>query len=394
VTAAPALDATPRPDALLASYVGFTFLAWYLNGLGAVLPPLRDEVGDWAGIYTLLPGAVLFAWGIVTVTRARVAPSGREPGIALGFVVLTASIVVMGITGWPLISVIGAVVAAIAAGHINRVLPGMLAAALHGGKVEPVMMRANAFSSVAAIAAPLFVGASLAVGAGWLAGFVIPIAIAALIVTRAARRTFPIEHTRQPVDLASPSPLPPLPPFREWWRECAVLGVSIVVEFCFSYFAVTYLKEEIGLSKSAAAAGGAAWGVGMAIGRFLFSVRRPPGSIVPSVVTVFAGFVLFWGLHSPATAIAGIAVAGLGASPLYPSRITILIERFPGAMHEGSKRAALAAGSALLVAPALRVSLRAVSDVRIAYLAVPALLAILLALATPRPTVSDTAPGV
>jgi hypothetical protein len=131
----------------------------------------------------------------------------------------------------------------------------------------------------------------------------------------------------------------------------------------------------------------------MAMGRFLFSVRRPPSSIVPSVVTIFAGFVLFWGLHSPATAIAGIGVAGLGASPLYPSRVTILIERFPGAMHEGSKRAALAAGSALLVAPALMVSLRAVSDVRIAYLAVPVLLAILLALASPRRQVSDTASG-
>ena len=71
---------------------------------------------------------------------------------------------------------------------------------------------------------------------------------------------------------------------------------AIVVEFCFSYFAVTYLNEEIGLSKAAAAAGGAAWGVGMAIGRFTFSVRRPPTSIVPSAVTILAGFVVFWGM--------------------------------------------------------------------------------------------------
>jgi hypothetical protein len=350
--------------------------------LGAVLPPLRDEVGDWAGIYTLLPGAVLFAWGIVTVARPPASPSGRAPGIAIGFVVLTASILVMGITGWPLISVVGAVGAAIAAGHINRVVPGVLASALPGAAVEPVMMRANAFSSVAGIAAPVFVGLSLALGAGWLAGFVIPIAIAALILTRAARQAPAIARREQPVDPA------PLPPFRQWWREYAVLTTSIVVEFCFAYFAVTYLREEIGLSKAAAAAGGAGWGVGMAIGRFLFSVRRPPASIVPSVAMIFAGFVLFWGLHSPVTAIVGIAVAGLGASPLYPSRITILIDRFPGATHEGSKRAALASGSALLAAPALMVTLRAASDVRIAYLAVPVLLAILLVLATPRQPVS------
>jgi hypothetical protein len=378
MTSEPAVDVPRRATALAAPYVGFTFLAWYLNGLGAVLPSLREDLGDWAGIYTLLPGGVLCGWGLVTVTRRRPIPSGREPGIALGFAVLTVSIVVMGITGWPLISVVGAVVAAIAAGHINRVLPGMLAVALRGEAVEPVMMRANAFSSVASIAAPLFVGASLALGAGWLAGFVIPIAIAAVLVTRTARRPFSIQSREQPIDLES------LPPFRQWWRDFAVLMVSIVVEFCFAYFAVTYLQEEIGLSKAAAAAGGAAWGVGMAVGRFVFSVRRAPASIVPSVVTIGAGFVLFWGPQSPATAIVGIAVAGLGASPLYPSRITNLIDRFPGAAHEGSKRAALASGSALLVAPALMVSLRAVGDVRSAYLAVPALLAILLVLALPR----------
>src|SRR5688500_1229015 len=60
VTAGSVVDSGRQPAALLAPYVGFTFLAWYLNGLGAVLPPLRDDVGDWAGIYTLLPGAVLF----------------------------------------------------------------------------------------------------------------------------------------------------------------------------------------------------------------------------------------------------------------------------------------------------------------------------------------------
>ena len=378
MTSESALDVKRRSDALLSSYLGFTFLAWYLNGLGAVLPALRDELGEWAGIYTLLPGAVLFAWGIVTVARQRTVSDGREPGIAVGFVVLTIAILAMGTTNWPLISVIGAVVAAIAAAHVNRVVPGMLATASLDGVVQPVMMRANAFSSVASIAAPLLVGASLALGAGWLAGFVIPIAIAAVIVTRAATQSPSIRRSEQPVDQA------PLPPFRQWWRECTVLSLSIVVEFCFSYFAVTYLQEEIGLTKSAAAAGGAAWGVGMAIGRFWFSVRRLPGSIVPSVVTIFAGFMLFWGLDSPAPAIVGIGVAGLGASPLYPSRITILIDRFPGAVHEGSKRAALATGSALLTAPALMVGLRAASDVRIAYLAVPVLLVILLVLATPR----------
>ena len=378
MTVAPARPASERSGALFASFVGFTFLAWYLNGFGAVLPPLRDELGGWAGLYALLPGAVLFTWGVITVARGSHATATRRaPGIAVGFAVLTVSICLMGITGWPAVSVVGAVAAAIAAGHVNRTLPGMLAVASSGRPVQPVMMRANGFSSVATIIAPLTVGASLAIGAGWLPGYVVPIAIGAVVVCAVALRTPRPEHTVEAGDRAS------LPPFRDWWRPCAVLGVCIVVEFCFSYFAVTYLYEERGLSKAAAAAGGAAWGIGMAIGRFGFSVREPPASIVPSAAVIFAGFVLFWGIPNSAVAIAGITVAGLGASPLYPSRITLLMERFPGATYEGSKRAALAAGAALLVAPALMVSLRAASDVRTAYLAVPVLLVLLVVLAMP-----------
>ena len=139
------------------------------------------------------------------------------------------------------------------------------------------------------------------------------------------------------------------------------------------------------MSKAAAAAGGAAWGVGMALGRFAFSVRPAPASVIPSAVVILLGFVLFWGVPNPAVAVIGLGIAGLGASPLYPSRIIVLMERFPGATHEGSKRAALAPGVALVVAPALMVSLRAVSDVRTAYLAVPVLVGVLVALAWPGP---------
>jgi MFS family permease len=87
-------------------------------------------------------------------------------------------------------------------------------------------------------------------------------------------------------------------------------------------------------------------------------------------------------------AIAGIGIAGLGASPLYPSRMTVLLERFPGSPAQGSARGSLASGVALVSAPALMAGLREAFDVRAAYLAVPVLLAVLLALAVH--DVSDT----
>ncbi len=388
MTVAPPRPVATRFGALFASYVGFTFLAWYLNGLGAVLPPLRDDVGSWAGVYPLLPGAVLFVWGVVTVARTgRAKRSVHEPGIALGFVALTVSICVMGITAWPIVSVLGALAGAIAAAHINRALPAKLAMASADRPVQPIMMRANAFSSTAAIIAPLAVGASLAIGAGWLTGYMVPVAIGTVLVCAVAIRAPKATPVVETVDLA------PVPPFRAWWRPCAVLSVGIVVEFCFAFFAVTFLNEERGMSKAAAAAGGAAWGVGMAIGRFVFSSRPAPVSIVPSAVVTFIGFVMFWAIPSPAASIVGLGVAGLGVSPLYPSRIIVLMERFPGAVHEGSKRAALAPGVALVVAPALMVALRAATDVKTAYLVVPILLVILVGLARADSAVPATRAG-
>jgi hypothetical protein len=135
------------------------------------------------------------------------------------------------------------------------------------------------------------------------------------------------------------------------------------------------------LSKAKAAAGGAAWGIGMAIGRFVVSTWPPPRGVVPSVACIALGFVMLWSVSNAAVAIVGIGIAGLGASPLYPVRLTVLIDQFPTSPHAGAARGSLASGVALLTAPAVMVSLRAVSDVRTAYLAVPVLLVVLLVLA-------------
>jgi len=245
-----------------------------------------------------------------------------------------------------------------------------------------VMMRSNAYSSVAALVAPLAVGLSIAVGTGWLPGMAVPIGIAAIAVVITARSS-----------LADPPPVPPVehdvelvPPLRAWWREFSVLAVSIMIEFCFVYFAATFLHDELDLSTAAAAAGAAAWGIGMAAGRFAVSTWPPPRTVLPSVAGIAIGFVMLWGVPNAAVAIVGIGVAGLGASPLYPSRLTALLDRFPASPHEGSARGSLASGVALTAAPALMASLRAVSDVRIAYLAVPVLLVVLLGLTRGRRT--------
>lgn len=376
---------------VVASYVAYGAIGWFLSGVGSVLPDLEEDVGERANVYPLLPGAVLLLWGFVFVWRHRGAgPANPHTSVIVGGSVgLAVAIVVMGLTNWGWVSMAGGVAAALAAASLIRLLPAALATE-RPDDTERVMVRANAWSSLAGITSPLAVGATIAIGWGWLPGMAVPLGVAACVV-------FLTAHPRRSMigsaDQRAVAPIDdPVPALATWWREWVVLTTCIVIEFCFSYFAATFLHDELGLSTAAAAAGAAGWGVGMAAGRFVVSVRPAPRSVLPSVVMIGVGFLLLWAPGSPALAIAGIGIAGLGASPLYPTRATALLTRFPSSPDQGSARGSIASGTALLLAPAIMAGLRVLTDVRTAYLAVPALLVLLAVLARPIPPVAAT-PG-
>lgn len=376
----PSRDRQPS-RAVVACYVAYAAVGWFLSGLGAALPDLEEQLGRGASAYPLLPGVVLLVWGVWFVRRHRAAApvTPHSSVILAGSIGLVAGIVAMGATRWPWISAAGAVGAAIAAAALIRLLPAMLATQ-RPDDTERVMVRANAWSSLGSITSPLAIGFTIAIGVGWLPGAAVPVAVAAVAVGMMAR----------PGDVASHDPSrasddEPVPPLARWWRQWLVLTLCIMVEFCFAYFAATFLHDELGLSTAAAAAGGAAWGLGMAAGRFVVSVVTPPRSVLPSVAMIAIGFLLLWATDSGVLAIAGIGIAGLGASPLYPTRATALLARFPSSPDQGSARGSIASGTALVLAPGIMAGLRAVSDVRTAYLVVPLLLAALALLARPIP---------
>ena len=369
----------PKPSPLvIGGYVAYMAVGWYLSGIGAVLPELEDAIGDIGAVFPLLPGGVLLVWGLA---RARMQHQ-RHREVRYAEVVTTGSaglalmVLVMGVTAVPALSVAGGVVAAASAATLIRLLPATFAVA-RPDDTERVMVRANAWSSLASISSPLVIGATIGIGLGWLPGMAGPLVIAAVVTAVAMRHG---RRARSVGPSASGGSHRPVPPFRHWGRAWAVVTTGIIVEFCFAYYAATFLHDEVGLSVASAAAGASAWGVGMAIGRFALSVRTPPTSFTPTFVLVMAGFVLLWGFATPVSSIVGIGLAGIGVSPLYPTRMTALLAKFPDAPDHGSTRGGIASGTALLVAPALMASLREFTDVRTAYLAVPVLLVVLAVL--------------
>jgi MFS family permease len=75
----------------------------------------------------------------------------------------------------------------------------------------------------------------------------------------------------------------------------------------------------------------------------------------------------------------GLLVAGLGVALLYPTTVSRVVAVWPHAPDRAAAWAALASGLAIGVAPFVLARLSDVANLRIAYLIVPALLAVLVA---------------
>lgn len=370
--------------------VAYGALGWMLNGLGSILPPLRDQVGGVAGLYPLVPGVAMLVSAIAIASRRDddghdAGGADRTGSVIVAFVGLAVTMVLLAVTEPTAVSVAGMVGAAVCAAALARLVPGVLAS-IDPPRTTHLLMRANGVSSAAGVVAPLAVGAAIAIGAGWRVGFVGPVVIAALAVAASHRMTTtgPMLAPATAGERGSRAEVTdlerPVSTGRSWIPPAVVLTLCIVVEFCFTYFATTYLSEELGLSNAVAAAGGAAWGIGMATGRFLLDAHRST-SIGPRLVLIAVGFVALWVIATPVLAITGFAVAGFGAAPLYPSRLAVLMGRFPRSPHQGATYGLLCSGVALVAAPALMAGLRAGFDVRTAYLAVPLLLVVLAVVA-------------
>ncbi len=379
----------------VACVLSYGLLGWTLSGLGAVLPQLRDALGGIASVYPSLPGAALIIIGIVALVHHRSAGAPhrsagaphRSAGAPHQSVVRWASVglavalALVVVTDVPVASAIGAVLMATMAALLISLLPAALTSR-HPERSAAVMTTANGWSSLAGIAAPLAVGAAVALGLGWRVGFVVPPVVATLVVIAlTSHRAHDPPRVLAVTRASAPARGAPSDLQLPWFDAWLVLTLSILVEFAFAFFATTYLREEVGMTNAGAAAGAASFAIGMASARFLAggvpSLRDH--SVRGQLVVVAAGFSLLWFLPSPVPAIAGFVIAGFGIALLYPTGIGRLMRRFPGSTERGASRGALASGVALLGAPALLGTIRALSNVRVAFISIPVLLGALAA---------------
>lgn len=370
-----------RDRVTFAGYAAFGAWAWFLYGFGALLPLLRAEQGTSrtvVGLHSLAlaSGALVAGAGAVAVVRRlrrRGAVLAGTACAAVGTAVLCAGTVpAVTLTGVLLMGVGGSTM-------LNVVNPTL--SDHHGVTGAAALAEGNAVAALVGLVAPLAVGAGVAVGLGWRPAvlLVIPFLLLVALLVRRIPADVPALDGAGPPPRAERERLP-----AAFWLVAAIVVLGVGIEFAMTAWSADLLQQRTGLTAAAASAGVTAIVGGMAGGRLALgrlALRHTTGRLlVGAFALTVVGWAAGWVATSPGPALAGLALTGVGIGGLYPLGLALLFAEVPGRRDQAAGVLSLGIGLSSGLAPFALGALADASSTRIAFLVVPALALIALAL--------------
>jgi MFS family permease len=339
-----------RDASTVLGYAGITCFAFWVYAFGPALALLREELQF---SYTML-GVYTAAWSGGTVLTGFVFPlaARRLPRAVLLWLSALLAAGGAGMFG------LGSGVAATLAGSGVLGLGGtMLLTSLqailsdrHGRRRDRALTEANIGAAACAVLAPLALGALATSAVGWRAAFALPVLALGALYVRYRGEPLPAapggRASRQHRRLPTAS-----------WLFVGLAAASMGVEFCLAYFGAEHLSA-IGLSTAAAVIAMTSHYLGLLVGRVggALATRRS-GRDAPllyaSLATTAGGFLLFWLTASPAVAVLGLLLAGVGIANLYPLSVALSLGAAPGLEDQANSRSQLLGGLFVIVAPYL-----------------------------------------
>jgi len=375
--AARASMAMQRDAATWYGYLLLGFFTFLLNIQGNILPYLKAELDLGYASAALHASAIAVGMIVTGLSGERVvARLGRKAALAAGGLgaALGALLLCLAPAAWasiPACFVLGA-----AGSLVPSVVPAMLAE-IHGANRDRALAELSAACYVFAVAAPLAMGAALALDLGWRGAVLLGITSGVAILLLGRRAAVP----ETPATAVTTGRLP-----AAYWNYWLLLAIVVAVEFSVLLWAPAYLEHVVGLAPAAAAGTAAVFAVTMLLGRTtgsaLVSRFAAARLYAAALVVTLLGFALYWQAALPLVAITGLAVIGLGVALLYPLSLGLALEAAPGKGGAASARFMLAVGLALLIAPFALGALADQNGLAKAQLVIPALILTALALLT------------
>jgi MFS family permease len=359
-------------------YLALATWGWFLYGFGSLLPQLGRDQGisrSLTGLHSvaLATGGLIAGLSAVALVRAM----HRRGVLRLGGLLVAVGCLLLAIGGGHTWASLPAVLITGTGGAlmINTVNPALTDH--HGQQSAAALSEGNAVAVSCGLVAPLVAGAGVAIGLTWRPAVLltIPLAISMIIVLARQPLGAAALDTQLPPRLEHPTRLP-----AAFWPAAGMLVACAGVEFCVTTWSADLLREQVGLSAGWAAAGVSAVITGMTLGRLVagrLALRYPPRPLLLIAIGLAAlGWACTWLSHTPATALAGLFLTGIGIAGHYPIGAALV---FASAEHAPDQAAgvlsigiSVAAGGGPFVLGALADA----SSTHRAFLLVPALLTV------------------
>jgi MFS family permease len=230
----------------------------------------------------------------------------------------------------------------------------------HGAKASAALTEGNGVGSSVGLVGPLAVGACVAVGWGWRPAVLVTAVLAVVCALLLARipvggAMTPAHEPPAPEPVAAADAAPVRRRALPAWCFLATLVAAVAVEFATTYWATGLVIEQTDAGAGIAAATTAGLVFGMSVIRFVagpLSLRIAPALLLAGAfVLAIGGWTVLWTATSPAIAMVGLVVSGLGYGLQYPLSIALLLATAPHRPDATQGRATLAAGLAVGVAP-------------------------------------------
>ena len=331
-------------------YLQLGVYGYILYGIGPSIRLLRDEQ-DISKTLSGLHGTALALGAVVVglIGPRVVGRIGRSAALWGGLLTACAGIVVFCISTALPVTLFGAFLATFGGSFVVSVSSSVLADH-HGVASSAAMSEGHAGAAVIGLCAPLVIGGAVAVGAGWRAGLLVGLVLTAILLIVLGRVTIP-DHRSPDFHVTAPSGALP----RRYWWAWTALAFCVAVEFSMTIWTSDVLRERVGMSEGAAAAGVTAIVIGMAIGRLVggtLSLHRSLDWLIYCALAVAAvGFGVFWLSTAPLPALVGLGICGLGIALHFPIGLMRALRTAEGRTDLATARSSLAVGIAVGVGP-------------------------------------------
>jgi predicted MFS family arabinose efflux permease len=333
------------------TWLAYAMLGWfaYLQAApGLIVPHLRDELHlsySTGGLHVAAWAAGSVIAGLVTARVER--GIGRRAvfwlapaGMAAGTVVLTLGRVAPVTVGALLFTGVcgGALLITIQATLADR----------HQERRAIALTESNVAAAVSYVVLIGALSLAAATGAGWRAALLVALVIPP--IAYALNRKQAIAAPPPPGNDEARARLP-----AAFWIAAAMMFCTTSAEWCVTAWGASFVKTAAHVSTDTGVSLMVGYFGGVVAGRTLGSrlARRhaPQRLLAVALVVTAAGFAVLWPAATPAQALLGLAVTGVGLGNLFPLALSFTVGLAPDRAQLASGRAVLATSAAVLLAP-------------------------------------------